>query len=246
MTSTDRPTPNRRTLLRVLTGGVAVAGFGQVFGAPPALASVRPPADPAGVLDMAATAEALAVTFYHHVLSGAAFRMDDTTRAHLHAMLAAEQEHLDLLATLGGRPLTRTFSLPDTLRGDAGAFASTGLHLEGVLTGAYIAASHQLATLGRPELAATAAQLGASEAQHLTLLSHLAGFGPGELTLPSAPLRLITDAAPVLAPFIGPVTAGRQRVPLPDAAAVLALVGPRRAPAIASFVAAHPAGRGTS
>lgn len=237
--TTESPTTSRRSLLRFLSGGVAVAGFGQAFGHQPTFTALRAPADPAGVLDMAATAEALAVSFYHHALGRAAFRMDADTRAHLHSMLAAEQGHLELLDTLGGRPLTRTFSLPQGIHDDAGVFASTGLHLEGVLTGAYIAASHQLATLGHPELAATAAQLGASEAQHLTLLSHLAGYGPGELTLPAAPLRLITDAPPVLAPFIAGPTAGRTQVTLPGAAEVRTLVGPRAAPAVSSFVDAY-------
>jgi len=38
------------------------------------------------------------------------------------------------------------------------------------------------------------AQLGASEAQHLTLLSHLAGYGPGELTLPAR--RCVSSPTP--------------------------------------------------
>lgn len=239
MASTDPPSTDRRTLLRLLTGGVAVAGFGQAFGHQSAFTSLRTPTDPASVLDMAATAEALAVTFYYHTLSGASFGVSADTRMHLHAMLAAEQSHLELLVTLGGQPLKRSFSLPGTLCTDAGVFTMTGLHLEGVLTGAYIAASHQLAVLGHPELAATAAQLGASEAQHLTLLSHFAGLGPGELTLPAAPLRLITDAPPVLAPFIGVPTAGRVRATLPSAAQVQMMVGPRSAAPVAAFVDAH-------
>ncbi|GGJ67895.1 ferritin-like domain-containing protein [Deinococcus aquiradiocola] len=239
------PSTSRRTLLRYLTGGVAVAGFDQAFGQRATLPSPGTSESPAQVLNMAATAEALAVTFYHHALSGATFGMNGDTRAHLHAMLAAEQAHLDLLGTLGGRPLTQRFSLPVAVRTDAAAFAETGLHLERVLTGAYLAAAHQLAGAGHATLAATAAQLGASEAQHLTLLSHLAGYGPGELTLPAAPLRLITDAPPVLAPFVGAVTAGRVRADLPSAEQVMAFTGPRARPAVSSFVDAHrPAGQG--
>ncbi|WP_291424687.1 ferritin-like domain-containing protein [Deinococcus sp.] len=212
---------NRRGFLRVLGGVTAFAGFGQAFGqtaTPVAAAAV--PKSPAELLNLATTAEALAVTFYFHALSGAQFRMDDDTRQQLGRVLQAEQHHLELLTSLGGKPLTRTFNLPADLNSDARSFAETGLQLEAVFTSAYIAATHQFAELGHPELAATAAQLGASEAQHLSLLSQLAGFGSGELTLPTASLRQLTDAPPVLAPYL----AGG-RVPLPGAAAVQTLCG---------------------
>lgn len=51
---------------------------------------------------------------------------------------------------------------------------------------------------------------------------------PGELTLPTPPLRLLTYSPPVLASVTGSVTAGRLRVTLPDAGHGHALVRSRR------------------
>lgn len=212
----------RRDFLRLMGVTAAVSGFGPAFGQS---AKIAQPKDPQGVLNLAATAEALSVTFYHHTLSQATFRMDADTAAHLRQVLAAEQEHLELLAELGGQPLTREFALPDTAHTDAATFAATGLHLEETLLSAYIAAAHQFAEMGRPELAATAAQLAASEAQHQTLLSSAAGYGPGDVSLAGVPFRQVGDSSAVLAPFIGRVASGRVAVSLPNAASVTALAG---------------------
>jgi hypothetical protein len=51
-------------------------------------------------------------------------------------------------------------------------------------------------------LAATAAQHSASEAQHLTLIAHVAGLRPSALTLPAPNFYQVSDALPALAPFL--------------------------------------------
>lgn len=218
----------RRTVLRGLTGALAAASFGQAFGKGAAQASAT--LDHASLLDLAATAEALMVTFYHQALSGAAFRVEEGPAEHLRAMLDAELHHLHLLESLGGRPLTRQFFLPGDVLTDAGAFVDTGLHLEATLTGAYVAATHQFAALGQPELAATAAQLGAGEAQHLTLLSGLAGLGPSDLALPTTPFRQVADATPALAPFLRGGSRTLGPLSLPAGEQIRALLGDRAAP----------------
>lgn len=247
-TGTTEPTTSngrtRRGFLRGLTGTLALTGFGQAFGQDRARGT---PLDHAAVLDLAATAEALAVTLYHQVLTGATFRMDEDTAEHLRAVLDAEAHHLEVLRSLGAAPLASRFYLHQGLLPDAGVFADTALHLEAVLTGAYLAATHQFAQQGQPELAATTAQLGASEAQHLTLLSQLAGLGPGDLTLPAADFRRVADAGPVLAPFLrgGPGSLGP--VALPQAEQLRAVLGQRVATPGRPFVRTYtpsPRGRG--
>lgn len=225
---------NRRDFLRVLGGAVAFTSFGQAFGqSQPRTPTTR--AAPRDLLPLAATAEALTVTLYHHALTEARFQLQADAHAQLAYVLQAEQSHLDLLAALGGEPLHRSFNLPADLTWDARCFAETALHLEQVCAGAYLAATHQFAALGQPELAATAAQLGASESQHLVLLSHLAGLGPREVTLPPVSFRRLNDAAPTFAAFVGTPAHAQVAVPLPTPRQVAAF-GPvtRSAPAFAA------------
>ena len=116
--------------------------------------------------------------------------------------MEAERGHIRTVRSLGGTALQQRFYLPERLLQDASVFVDTGLNLETALTGAYLAATRQFAELGQSALAATAAALGASEAQHLTLLGHLAGLSPDDLTLSTPSFRRATEALPVLAPFL--------------------------------------------
>lgn len=232
----------RRGFLRGLAGTLALTGFSQAFGQDRARGA---PLDHAAVLDLAATAEALAVTLYHQAVTGATFRMDGDTAEHLRAVLDAEAHHLEVLRSLGATPLASRFYLPQGLLSDAGVFADTALHLETVFTGAYLAATHQFAEQGQPELAATAAQLGASEAQHLTLLSQLAGLGPGDLMFPAADFRRVADAGPALAPFLRGEPGSFGPVALPQTEQVRLVLGPRAATPGRPFVRTYtPASRG--
>lgn len=197
---------SRRTFLRGLAGTAVAASFSDAFGL--GGAAMPPIAKNGSVLDLAATAEALSVTLYFQVLSRASFVLTPETADDLRGVLAAETHHLELLRSLGGRPLTSTFTLPPRLLTDAGVFADTALKLEQISTSAYLGATHQLAA-AQPELAATMAQLAASEAQHLTLLSQLSGYGPFRDTLPAATFRQMADTAPALAPYLQPAGQGQ-------------------------------------
>ena len=178
---------------------------------PVRLLRAGPPRCWTSVLDLAATAEAVSVTLYAQVLGHASFFMDDRTRRDLRGVLAAEAHHLALLRSLGGRPLASSFSLPARVLTDAGVFADAALHLEDVSTSAYLGATHQLAAAGQPELAATMAQFAASEAQHLTLLSQLSGYGPFRDTLPTAASRGRQQPGPGPLPQAGCGAAQRGR-----------------------------------
>ena len=236
MTSKDSATQavvgSRRVFLRGLAGTAAAASFGEAFGLGGAGAPLL--GRDTSVLDLAATAEAVSVTLYAQVLGHASFFMDDRTRQDLRGVLAAEAHHLALLRSLDGRPLASSFGLPAGLLTDAGVFADAARHLEDVTTSAYLGATHQLAAAGQPELAATMAQLAASEAQHLTLLSQLSGYGPFRDTLPTASSRGTVDSTPVLARYLKPGVA------LPSDAAVTALLGNSPVPRGKAFVQVYP------
>lgn len=221
----NRAAPNRRGFLKALGGAAAFAGFGQAFGQPVQNPKQLQLQTPEELLGLAATAEAISVTLYHHVLTEATFGIHDDALEQLRFVVQAEQNHLQLLSGLGGKTLADTFNLPSDLASDAHCFVQTALELERVCTGAYIAASYQFAQLGKPELAATAAQLGASEAQHLALLSQIAGYGPREVSLPEIPFKQLSDAPPVLAQFLGRRQQTQVQVKLPTAAAIEALAG---------------------
>jgi hypothetical protein len=92
--------------------------------------------------------------------------------------------------------------MPQRVLADARIFVDTGLRIETVFAGSYLAATHQFAALGQPKLAATAAQHGASEAQHLTQIAHIAGLQANDLSLPAPLFYQISDAMHALAPFI--------------------------------------------
>ena len=198
----ERSARGRRGFLKSsvgVGGGLAAASFIGAFG----LGGADAPADDlATIVNLAATAETLAVAFYYAVLAGATFHIGEDDAERLKLVMDAEMHHLQILQSLGGRSLTERFYLPARVLSDARTFVDTGLRAETVFAGAYLAATHQLAALGQPALAATAAQHGASEAQHLTLIGHVAGLGPRQLTLPAPLYYHTSDALPELAPFI--------------------------------------------
>lgn len=196
--------------------GLTAASFTSIFGVGAfgaiVEASRSPTDDVATILNLATTAEMLAVTFYDAVRTKATFHMEESAAQSLVVVMNAEKYHLQMLRSLGGRLLQSQFYLPAGLLSNARVFASAGLATETAFANAYLAAAQRLAVLGKPTLAATAARLGASEAQHLTLLSYLAGLTPNDLTLPAQGLRDIEDAMPSLAlylhggaGFVGPV-----------------------------------------
>jgi hypothetical protein len=186
--------------------GITAAGFVDIFGGgatgPLAEAAGDPGESVATIVNVAATVETLAVTFYYTVLVGATFRVDAPAVTYLTGAMETEMRHLDGLRPLGGASLKQCFYLPDRLLADAGVFVDTAVTIETTLGTAYLAATHQFAALGRPLLAATAAQHAASAAQHLTLIGHLAGLAPHSLTLPAQTSHRVSDAALALTPFL--------------------------------------------
>jgi hypothetical protein len=193
-------------------GGIAAASFASAFGMGSAQAAAAND-DIATIANLAATAETLAVTFYYAAITGAQFDVDAADVVYLKLAMDAEQYHLDILGTLGGKSLTQQFYVPATVLSDPAVFVQTGLAAETAFVAAYLAATRVLAEGGHGKLAATTAQHACSEAVHLSLIRDIGGLPPNDLALPAAIYYNVSDAVPTLAPFlkggtgfIGPVS----------------------------------------
>jgi hypothetical protein len=241
--SSDGPARTRRSFLigaLGVGGGVGAASFARAFGAGGASPAATEN-DVAAIVNLAATAETLAATLYYTVLNGAGFHMAEDAVEYLKLALDAELHHLNILQALGGRALTQQFYLPRRMLADASVFVRTGLRAETVFAGAYLAATHRFASLGQPALAATAAQHGASEAQHITLIRHLAGMVPNDLTLPAPLFAHEADAAPALAPFLKGGGDFTELVSMPTPAQSQALLAGSAAERVHTFAQAYGA-----
>src|SRR3954462_10588321 len=135
-------------------GGIAAASFAGAFGMGSAQAAAAND-DIATIVNLAATAETLAVTFYYAAITGAQFDIDAADVAYLKLAMDAEQYHLDILGTLGGKSLTQQFYVPATVLSDPATFVATGLAAETAFVAAYLAATRILADGGNGKLAAT-------------------------------------------------------------------------------------------
>jgi len=124
----------------------------------------------ADMIAIAATAEALAVTVIGEALAAAErgdLSLTEDERVFLRAARAAEQAHYEVLTAAGARPLTLTFTVPNTQAvRDPRLLLQTAIGLEEAFIAAYCAAAQQLASLGKPDLVALALQIGAVEAEH--------------------------------------------------------------------------------
>ncbi len=178
---------SRRTLLT--TAGALGVGL-----ALPRVGSVRSAAEEAesiqDIINIAATAEAMAVTVIGEVLaSDAAGGYDQpipgAVRGVLRAVRAADQAHLDHLQAAGATPLTLEFTVPVRRSGEASAILSdaatmfsTAAVLKGALVAAYLAAARTFAAMGEPALVGVAYRIGAVEAEHRVLAARVAGIRP--------------------------------------------------------------------
>jgi Ferritin-like domain len=232
---------SRRSLLKgtaSVAGGLALTGtvnFANVLG----VSAQEAGDDPQTILNLAATAETLAVTFYYNALTAAQFDVDDDDVVYLKFALDAEKYHLDFLMSNGGMSLTNQFYVPSTLLSDPSVFIKVGTDAETAFVGAYLAATRRFAELGASTLAATTAQHACSEAQHLALIRDIGGLVPNNLALPLPIYYNVSNAVPTLAPFlqggsgfIGPVTA-------PTAAQITAVLGGIKSDSTKPYAAAY-------
>lgn len=122
------------------------------------------------IIDIAAMAEALAVTALGGALESAAQGRLALNPEHVRAFTAAraeEQAHYEVLINAGAKPLTTTFSLPDPkILTDVATFLKTVIGLEEAFVAAYLAAAQTFVALGEPTRAQLALAIAAVEAEH--------------------------------------------------------------------------------
>lgn len=177
-TSQFRVSPSRRGLLKGAVAGAAGAaslavagtmysrGTAHASGAACATDSVQT------ILNIAATAEQLAVTFYTNGINNAArLGISGQNLNYLTGAVVEEQLHLNLLLKSGAKPLTGTFSFPHSLSTfeRQGEFLRTLEQLETAFESAYLAAIRDFSILGQPDLAVLAGQILSIEAEHRAL-----------------------------------------------------------------------------
>lgn len=201
---------SRRSLLKgsALLGVGALAGFSsfsKIFGASRVLGQDVPDDDLQTIINLAATAELFATTHYLAAINGAeALELTGPELAYMKAGFLAEQDHLELLQSLGATPLFTEFYVPPTLFSDRSVFATITEVAETAFTGAYLAAVRVFAQ--SPDTAAfavTAAQIAAVEETHRVLVRQIGRSSLANNTsYAQYTLRNVSSAVPVLQPFL--------------------------------------------
>ena len=130
------------------------------------------------VLNIAATAEALAVTAFYNVhqqVVRGLFNTDgiavpvNVLVSVVRAILREEQDHYSFLVGAGGKPLLTSFSFPPAVLTNAVVALHFVEQAETVFIAAYMAANRAFASAGMASLAQYAYQIGGTEAEHRAL-----------------------------------------------------------------------------
>ena len=134
------------------------------------------------ILDIAVTAEQLAVTFYSNGVARAQdLGLKGVSLDYIKAALIEEQIHLDFFKENGGVGLVNIFSFPDpNTFEDLKNFIATQQTLEGVFDAAFIAAVGDFYDLGQRGLAQIACQVAMIEAEHRALGRAIVGLAPAD------------------------------------------------------------------
>ncbi len=161
------------------------------------------------IINIAAIAEALAVTTYYtgiqsrRVLGAIS---DGGQRRYLRGALSAEKMHLDTLMGAGASDPQHTFHYEPGTFASVEAFGETLLALERAFISAYGAAVHRLAeinTVQSIDTAQLAARILGVEAEHRTLARDLLGKQlTNNVCLEPALFTCVSEAATALTPFL--------------------------------------------
>ncbi|MGH7904259.1 MAG: ferritin-like domain-containing protein [Candidatus Dormibacteraceae bacterium] len=124
-------------------------------------------------INIAVTAEALAVTYLGAVISkayGSATGTDAAVKTILQAAQYEEDVHYKVLTSLGAKPLTTTFTVPASADpADKTKALATIEAAEGLFVAAYLSAVADFANEGNFKYAQVAAEIMGVESQHLAL-----------------------------------------------------------------------------
>jgi hypothetical protein len=158
-------------LARGAKGGLAlVAGGGLVLGLAEGTALGAMSSD-TDIAKLAATAELLAIDFYGHAIASKQLKGDEL--AYLAGAQANEQAHYAALKGVLGKatPAGLKFKYPAGSFNSRHAIGALGEALETAFVGAYMGA---VTALKSNELKGVAAEIGACESRHLSVLTNIA------------------------------------------------------------------------
>lgn len=206
-----------------------MASFASSFGMGTAFAAHDAKDEVGTIANLAATAETLAATSYYNTIKNNPLGFTDFQLQYLKLALSSELYHLAVLQSLGGKSLAAKFYVPEKFLSDKSVNVATFMAAETAFTGAYLAATRRFAELGNPRLAATTAQHAATEAEHLALTRLVGGFIPNPNALPAPIFYNVSDAVPVLGPFLQGGKGFIGPVDFPGVDAINALLGDTQA-----------------
>lgn len=223
----------------------AIAGAGLVGGAlmrPIAAQAAAMPADTASgetattILTLAATAEALATTFYYFALQSSALKTvnNNANRNYFQAALSQEYIHLFILDKMGVAPLQTSFHFPDGMFTDEKTFFATASVLEDYFISAYIAAAREFSgavssglTIANPTAIGLAVQIAGIECEHRALLRVAANENPANnVLIESALIGRVSDAVKPLTPFLKGGDGFSYKMDMPGIAAIKSVSAP--------------------
>jgi hypothetical protein len=200
LADTEMPEASRRLLLRRATAGLlGVGGLGTLLAAcggkskpahtsAPKTTTTRTTSTTSSaagqiptIIDTAATAEALAVTYLTAVVThpGASSSAVGKFLPVLKAANAEEYAHYKVLTSLGAKPVATKFWVPNDFFGSnlSGVFPT--LHVaETLFVNAYLIAITTFGQAGKASLARYASEIAGTEAQHLVLANYAMGTMP--------------------------------------------------------------------
>ncbi|MFN8451918.1 MAG: ferritin-like domain-containing protein [Anaerolineae bacterium] len=190
---------SRRNLLKgsAVLGGGTLLSFSQLFGIARVFGQdMAADDDLQTIINLASTAELFATTHYLAAINAAAdLGLDDAQVAYMKAGFLAEQDHLELLKSLGAQPVVTEFYVPGNLFSDIGVFTATTEVAETAFTSAYLAAVRIFSkSADTTPYAVTCAQIAAVEQTHLALIRQIGKKLANNTRMPST--RSTTCPAP--------------------------------------------------
>lgn len=198
---------NKLSRRAVLKGGAVLSaagifnaafGFSRVMGQDMENDSVET------IVNLASTAELFATTHYLAAINNAdALGLTGPQLAYMKAGFLAEQDHLELLQSLGAVPVVTEFYVPETLFSDLELFSTISEVAETTFVAAYLAATRIFAsTPDSAAFAVTTAQIAAVEAEHRALMRQIGSRLANNISYAQYQFDNVSGAVPVLQPFL--------------------------------------------
>lgn len=165
------------------------------------------------ILDIAATAELLAVTFYYQALQSQSTLPNVNSQAnrnYFQAAVTQEYIHEEILVSLGAKPLATSFYFPQEMFTKERVFFKYSELLETYFISAYISAAREFSGIvssaikqPKPISIGLAVQIAGIECEHRALL-RVAGNQnpPNDLPIERDIVNCVSDAATALGPFL--------------------------------------------